>query len=256
MSKLSVENVSLQIKGNTILSDISASIKAGELIGIIGPNGAGKSSLLKCILGLVEYQSGFITYGGKNIVDIPLIERAKILAYSAQGAPVHWPLTVENIVALGRLPHMNPWRQLGKDDECIINTVLGKTDTEHLKHRSVMTLSGGERARVLLARTLSTDSKFIMADEPTASLDPSHQLQVLDILRDQSQNGKGVCIVLHDLSMASRYCDKLLLLHEGHLVAHGTPDEVLSDENLERVFSIKVSRWKDGGNSFLMPIKK
>lgn len=256
MSHLSVNNISLQINDITILQDISTSLNSGELVGLIGPNGAGKSSLLKAILGLVHIEHGSVNYNDQNINLLPLKERAKILSYSAQGAPVHWPLTVENIVTLGRLPHMHPWRTLSVGDAAIVQAALNETDTMHLKDRSVMTLSGGERARVLLARALATQANFLLADEPTASLDPSHQLQIMNILKIQAQSGKGVCVVLHDLSLASRYCDRLILLHEGRLVAEGTPEQVLTDERLDQVFGIKVSRWNDGDNCFIMPIEK
>lgn len=255
MSYLSVENISLEINGNAILKDISTSFKAGELVGLIGPNGAGKSSLLKAILGLVDYKGGAIRYDSKSLDGMTLRQRAKILSYYAQGAPAHWPLTVETIVALGRLPHMNPWRKLSEQDAAIVQRALKETDASYLKDRAVTTLSGGERARVLLARVLATEAKFMMADEPTASLDPAHQLQIMDILKDQAANAKGVCVVLHDLSLAARYCDRLILLHEGHLVADGSPEEVLSDERLDQVFGIKVSRWNDGENFYIMPAK-
>ena len=256
MSDLSVKNISLKINGNVILQDVSTSFKAGELVGLIGPNGAGKSSLIKAILGLVDYEGGAISYDGTPHGDMTLRQRAKILSYYAQGAPVHWPLTVETIVALGRLPHMTPWRKLSEQDAAIVQKALEETDTSYLKDRAVTTLSGGERARVLLARVLATDAKFLMADEPTASLDPAHQLQIMGILKAQAANNKGVCVVLHDLSLAARYCDRLILLHKGHLVADGIPEDVLSDKRLEEVFDIKVSRWNDGENSFISPIKK
>ncbi len=256
MSDLNVKNISLKINGSAILQDVSTSFKAGELVGLIGPNGAGKSSLIKVILGLVDYESGAISFDGKPLGDMTPRERAKTLSYYAQGAPAHWPLTVETIVALGRLPHMNPWRKLSEQDAAIVQMALEETDTSYLKDRAVTTLSGGERARVLLARVLATDAKFLMADEPTASLDPAHQLQIMDILKDQAANAKGVCVVLHDLSLAARYCDRLILLHEGKLVADGLPEEVLSDERLDQVFGIKVSRWNDGENSFISPIKR
>ena len=256
MSDLRVENISLEINGTAILQDITTSFKTGELVGLIGPNGAGKSSLIKTVLGLVDHKSGSISYDNKPVDEMTLRQRAKILSYYAQGARVHWPLTVETIVALGRLPHMNPWSKLSEQDAAIVQKALEETDTSYLKDRAVTTLSGGERARVLLARVLATDAKFLMADEPTASLDPAHQLQIMDILKDQAASAKGVCVVLHDLSLAARYCDRLILLHEGHLVADGSPDEVLSDERLNQVFGIKVSRWNDGENSYIMPAKR
>lgn len=253
MSTLTINSISLKIKDNDILKDVSTSLNSGEMVGLIGPNGAGKSSLIKAILGLLDSTSGSITLDGEDFSALPIKERAKHIAYAAQGAPVHWPLTVDNIVALGRLPHMNPWRQMSTQDKRIIMDVLLQTDTEHLKDRSVMTLSGGERARVLLARALATNADFLLADEPIASLDPAHQLQIMDILKAQSARGKGVCVVLHDLSLALRFCDRLILLHEGSLVADGTADEVLTNSILKAVFGISVSRWQDGGHSFIAP---
>lgn len=252
MSQLDVKNINLELGGSSILKNISATMKRGEIVGLIGPNGAGKSSLLKSILGLVDITNGEIHIDGQNISDLSLKERAKKLAYAAQGAPVYWPLTVEHIVGLGRVPHLNPWQKMSDEDHSHVERAMKETDCAHLKERSVTTLSGGERARVLLARVLATGAPYVLADEPVASLDPAHQLQVMDILKKLSRSDCGVMVVMHDLSLALRYCDKIILLDQGNLVGQDTPEVILSDENLERVFSIRASRWQDQNQNFLV----
>lgn len=253
MSSLEIKNISMDIEKTSILTDISASIKKGEMVGLIGPNGAGKSSLLKCILGLREIKNGTILIDDKNIEDLSLKERAKKLAYAAQGAPVYWPLTVENIVGLGRVPHLNPWQKLTTDDQISIDQAMERTDCASLKGRLVTTLSGGERARVLLARVLATAAPYILADEPVASLDPAHQLQVMNILKNLSRNDNGVLVVMHDLSLALRYCDRIIVLKDGAMVGQDTPEVILSDDMLADVFGIRASRWSDDGENFLTP---
>lgn len=253
MSSLEIKNISMDIDKTSILTDISASIKKGEMVGLIGPNGAGKSSLLKCILGLREIKNGTILIDDKNIEDLSLKERAKKLAYAAQGAPVYWPLTVENIVGLGRVPHLNPWQKLTTDDQISIDQAMERTDCASLKGRLVTTLSGGERARVLLARVLATAAPYILADEPVASLDPAHQLQVMNILKNLSRNDNGVLVVMHDLSLALRYCDRIIVLKDGAMVGQDTPEVILSDDMLADVFGIRASRWSDDGENFLTP---
>jgi iron complex transport system ATP-binding protein len=253
MSGLDIENVSLDLEGASILRNISVTVKSGEMVGLIGPNGAGKSSLLKCILGLVKMKTGKVMLDGQNIEELSLKERAKNIAYAAQGAPVHWPLTVENIVGLGRVPHLNPWQKLTSEDEKAINDALERTDSTSLKDRIVTTLSGGERARVLLARVLATGAPYVLADEPLASLDPAHQLQVMKILKNLTEAGSGFLVVMHDLSHALRYCDRIILLDEGEVIGQDTPENILSDENLSNIFGITATRWTDNGETFLIP---
>lgn len=252
MTMLTVDNVSLCVGEKQVLENISADLRAGELVGLIGPNGAGKSSLLKCILGLHELTSGSVCLGEQNILEIPHRALAKQQAYAAQGAPVHWPLNVEYVVGLGRAVHLNPWQKLGVEDKERVEQTLAMTDTLHLRDRAVTTLSGGERARVLLARALAAGTPLLFADEPIASQDPAHQLQVMEILKNQSLSGQGVMVVLHDLSLARRYCDRLILLHEGRLVGQGEPDKVLDDKNLQEVFGIEASRWENKNRDFLI----
>lgn len=252
MKCLQIENISLKLDSRLILKDISANLNRGEMVGLIGPNGAGKSSLLRSILGLVKIKSGKILIDDVNIEDLKLKERAKKISYAAQGAPVHWPLAAENVVGLGRVPHLNPWQKLSAEDEEIIEDAMAQTDCLSLKKRHVTTLSGGERARVLLARVLATTAPYILADEPVASLDPSHQLQVMEILKDLSKNNNGVMVVMHDLSLALRYCDRLILLNDGKMIGQGLPDVILNDENLAQVFGVRASRWSENGENYLI----
>ncbi|MBT5187886.1 MAG: ABC transporter ATP-binding protein [Kordiimonadaceae bacterium] len=252
MSGLIIKNVSLELGGASILKNISADVNRGEIVGLIGPNGAGKSSLLRSILGLVQMKSGEVFIDGTDLKDLSLKKRAQKMSYAAQGAPVHWPLTVEHIVALGRVPHLNPWQKLSVDDEIAIDYAIERTDCSSLRGRLVTTLSGGERARVLLARVLATGAPYVLADEPVASLDPAHQLQVMGILKNLSNNNHGVMVVMHDLSLALRYCDRIILLNEGQMLGQDTPDVILNDENLRDVFGIRASRWADNGEDFLI----
>lgn len=252
---LEARDIYVTIKDNAILKGVSITVPKGKLIGLIGPNGAGKSTLLRSILGLVIPQSGSILLDGEKLSDWTLKERAKKISYAAQGAPVHWPLDVRHIISLGRIPHLDPWQKISAADEQLIHQAMVKTDTLHLADRLVTTLSGGERACVMLARAIVSEADYLCADEPIASLDPYHQLQVMDILQGLAQEGHGVLIVLHDLTLAQRYCDDLVLLNQGEVLSSGDAGHVLTPENLDKAYHIKASRWQENGDSFLSPWK-
>ena len=254
---LVAKDICLSIKGHQILDHVSLSLPKGKLVGLIGPNGAGKSTLLRAILGLLDYQSGHITLEGEELSNWSLKERARKISYAAQGAPVHWPLTVEHIISLGRIPHLGPWQKIGPQDKDLIRQAMETTDTLHLADRLTTTLSGGERACVMLARAIVSEAEYLCADEPIASLDPYHQLQVMDILQKLArEKGHGVLIVLHDLSLAQRYCDELFLMQGGRLLAHGPAEEVLTEDNLDQAYHIKASQWQENGDSFMVPWKR
>ncbi len=252
MSGLKLEHVAVKLGGNQILDDVSFDVKAGEMVGLIGPNGAGKSTALRAMLGLIS-AGGDITVDGSQISDMDAKERARKIAYVPQGAPVHWPLTAERTVALGRIPHLTPWQEMTVADHTAVEQAMHQTDCWDFKDRLVTTLSGGERARVLLARTIAVGANYMLADEPTASLDPEHQLQVMDVLRSEAKRGVGVVIVMHDLSLAMRSCDKLVLLHKGRILAAGTPKDVLTDEHVATAFNVRMAKWNDGTSDYLVP---
>ena len=253
MSGLVFKDVDLDLGGSRILRGVSGAVTQGEIVGLIGPNGAGKSSLLRSILGLAKIGGGIVELDGADVLAMAPKARARLLAFAAQGAPVHWPLHVEKLVGLGRVPHLDPWRALSDADRVAIDNALEVTDCLHLRERIATTLSGGERARVLLARTIASGAPWLLADEPLASLDPFHQLQVMRILKEHARAGGAVMVAMHDLDLALRYCDKLILLHEGHLVDQGEPNDILNDANLREVFGVSASRWNIEGQSFLVP---
>lgn len=253
MTDLNINNLTVTIEDIQILSDVSLNIKRGNLVGLIGPNGAGKSILLKSILGLIEGAEGDITLDEKNITDWTIKERGQKIAYAAQGAPVHWPLTVGHLVSLGRIPHLTPWQSTNTEDQDLTLQAMKRTDVDHLAARNTTTLSGGERARAMLARAIVTGAEFLLADEPIEALDPYHQIKIMTILKELAIAGNGVLLVLHDLNFAQEYCDKLVLLNKGHVIASGAPSEVLTDTNLEKAYNIKAARIEKDGKNYLIP---
>lgn len=232
-------NLSLLRGKRKVLDNLSISLKQGQLTGIIGCNGAGKSSLLSLLSGYQQTQTGEVLYAGKSITNVTLAQRAKQVAFLPQGQGVHWPLPVERVVALGRLPHGSD-SQLSDADCLAIRQAMRWTNITHLAGRNVQTLSGGERGRVLLARALAIEASVLLADEPLAGLDPGCQLRLMELLQKLAMDGMAIALVLHDLDLATRYCDALYLLHEGRLLASGSPDEVLTGHNLGEAFGIKA----------------
>lgn len=253
MTILRAENINVTLDENRILSDVSLELGSGKLIGLIGPNGAGKSILLKSILGLIDGATGSISLDDKDINSWSLKERARKISYAAQGAPVHWPLTVGHLVSLGRIPHLSPWQSTSELDQKLTFEAMKKTDVDHLAPRITTTLSGGERARAMLARAIVAGAEFLLADEPIEALDPYHQIKIMEILKELAGAGHGVLLVLHDLNFAQKYCDELILLEKGKIIAKGKPQDVLSDENLEQAYQVKAVRMEKDGESFIIP---
>lgn len=239
MSLLEAVGISLQRNQQTLLEDIHLELHAGELVGLIGPNGAGKSSLLKILAGLQKPHRGSVKFQEQALTKLNVKERSQKLAWLAQGGSIHWPLTVERLVALGRLPHLSAWQQANAADQAAIDQAIQQTGIEHLRTRDATTLSGGERTRVLLARALAAEPLVLLADEPIAALDPGYQLQTLELLRAFSQEKRACLVVLHELSLAARYCDRLYLLKSGCIVETGSVAKVLSAENLKNVYHIE-----------------
>lgn len=250
---LEAEHLTVELGGTRILDDVSFDVAPGEVVGLIGPNGAGKSTLLRALLGLVPTRAGHVALGGASLDTMAPKARARLLAYAPQGAPIHWPLTVERLVELGRMPHIGPWQKLATEDFARVEAALAATETTHLRRRIVTSLSGGERAGVMLARAIAVDAPWLLADEPVASLDPYHQIEVMEILRELGKSGTGVVVVLHDLALAMRYCDRLVLIDHGKVVASGPPDKVLTASNLQEVYRVEVIEGDHQGEAFLIP---
>lgn len=217
------------------LSGVSATLEPGRITAICGPNGAGKSSLLQCLAGLLTPASGSVMLEGEPLAAMPPRARAKAIGYLPQSGEVAWDVAVRSLVALGRLPHR---------DVCTgpVEAALDALDLLHLADRPVSRLSGGERARALLARVMAGEPRWILADEPLAALDIAHQLHLLGHLRREADKGSGVVLVLHDLALAMNHADRVLVLDQGRLAAEGAPDGALSPEVIAQVWGVPA-RW-------------
>jgi len=248
---LRATHVSATLGGRRILDGVDLAVTAGEFIGVVGPNGAGKTTLLRAIAGLVP-AAGKIVLGEGPLAGLPLAERAKRLSYLPQGHLFHWPLPVADIVALGRLPR-GAGADLSVADRAAVERAMQATGVTEFAHRAVTTLSGGERARVALARVLATEAPLVLADEPTASLDPRYQLLVLDILKRHAAGGGAVVAVLHDLGLAGRYADRVVVIDQGRLVVDGHPADVLTRDLLADRFGVAAEIVALPGGTAIIP---
>lgn len=246
MVTLTLDAASVALGRRQVVRGVSATFHPGALTGIIGPNGAGKSTLARAMLGLIPY-SGRIALDGDEVAAMPRAALARRLSYLPQGQTLHWPLSVERLVGLGRLPHLGPMSRIAASDAEAIERALARADVLDLRERIATELSGGERARVLLARALAVEAPALVADEPLASLDPGHQIDVMELLKAEARSGATVIAVLHDLTMAARYCDRLVLMQCGALAADGAPADVLTPANLKTVYGIDARVEIDGG---------
>ena len=251
---LNVQNLGFAHGSTATLQGINATFEAGRLSVILGPNGAGKSTLLACLAGLRKPNSGAAKLGDEDITAMPAPTRAKRIGLLPQGAETHWAISSEALVALGRTPHMRG-AGTSADDRRAISAAMSATATEGFAHRPVTQLSGGERARVLLARVLAGEPEWILADEPLTNLDPGFQLDILHLLRQQAEAGKGVIAVLHDLQYAVRFADHLVLLHAGRIFAQGSVDDVITPANLAYVYGIDANLFKDEEGAVQLFIK-
>lgn len=253
MSGFSAHDIVVSFDGKAVVDHVDAAVQEGEVVGLIGPNGAGKTTLLRVLASLLRPENGDVLLGDRPILDFSARDRAKKIAYLPQGQSIEWPLSVIRLVSLGRLPHLSPWSDMQDEDRVAIEDAIHAADIDHLRDRTVTTLSGGERARALLARAVAGQPEFLLVDEPTASLDPGHQLTVMKLLRDRAHDGVGVIAVLHDLTLAARFCDRLILMHEGKVLADDDPETVLSDENLAKAFGITAIRGQSDDGFFIVP---
>lgn len=255
-TSIAIRGLSADLGGRAVLTGIGTTLRAGTLTGVIGPNGAGKSTLVRAMLGLVPTLQGTVTIAGRALATLSARDLARLVAYLPQGQTLHWPLNVERLVALGRLPHLGPMSRIGAQDRAAVYEAMVRADVTHLAGRTVTELSGGERARVMLARALAVGARAIVADEPLASLDPGHQIDVMELLAREARGGALVVTVLHDLTMAARYCDRLLLVDRGMLVAEGTPREVLTAERLRTVYGVTGHIDMAGPTPMVVPLAR
>ena len=235
----SLHEVTVAYDGRTVVGGVTLELTAGQIVGLIGPNGAGKTSLLKACASLVPV-SGRILLKDKPLTSWPRKRRARTVGYLAQERAVLWPVSAARLVALGRLPHLGPWDALPEADAVEVTGAMRATDILHLADRPVTELSGGELTRVLVARLMAGAPEVLLADEPVSGLDPAHALQVLKLFRDLAHGGRCVVVVLHDLTLAARFCDRLILMDAGAVAADGAPLDVLTPENLARCYGVRA----------------
>ena len=238
---LSARDVSVRLGGNSILKSVSFEARPGEVAGLIGPNGAGKSTLLRVLAGLLRPESGDV-----RIEDLPLKglnsgQRARRIAFMPQHDATH-PFTAIETVLMGRYAHLGRFELEGRQDREIALSAMARTDTAQFEDRQLDRLSGGERQRVILARALAQQANVILLDEPSASLDLRHRLSIMETLREEVASRQvAVVVALHDVSLASRYCDRLTLLYDGRVTAEGKPVEVLTQQNLRSAFGVETA---------------
>ncbi|WP_158892866.1 ABC transporter ATP-binding protein [Amycolatopsis anabasis] len=235
---LRLDRVSVVVNGSTLVRELSLEVPGGRIVGLIGPNGSGKSTALRCVYRALEPSGGTVWVGGTDLATIGLRESARSVAALTQEGGAEFDFTVEEIVALGRAPHLRGNQALSAWERALCRSAMTQLDVLHLADRGVLSLSGGERQRVLVARALVQEPRVLVLDEPTNHLDVRHQLELLSLLRD---SGLTVLVVLHDLNLAAAVCDRLGVLHRGSLVAAGTPAEVLTAELVRDVFGVAAT---------------
>jgi iron complex transport system ATP-binding protein len=236
---LTAKDITVRLGGRTVVDGANLTLAAGEMVALVGPNGAGKTTLLKALAGLVP-AFGTVELDGQPVTSIKPRDRARQLAYLPQGHSFSWPLPAGEIVALGRYPHADPFSQVSEKDRTAVAHAMEITGTKDFANRIVTTLSGGERARVALARVLATEAKIVLADEPIMSLDPRHQFVVMDVLRHAAQAGGAVLAVVHDLALAARYATRVLVLEKGRIVTDDKPAHALSPERIAAIFGVEA----------------
>ncbi len=232
---LHVEGVTWRVEEQTILRDVAVDVAAGELVGVLGPNGSGKSSLLRCIYRALKPDAGHIALDGDSVWDLDAREAARRTATVLQETPGEFEFVVWEMVLMGRTPHKSMFARENEEDHDLVESALAQVGMLSFAERSFATLSGGEKQRVLIARALAQQARFLILDEPTNHLDVRYQLEILDLVRGLQVT---TFTALHDLNLAATYCDRLYLMAEGEIVAAGTPEEVLQPALLREVFGV------------------
>lgn len=241
-ARLALQGIDLDRGGRRVLDGVDIELRSGEVLGIIGPNGAGKSTALRVMAGLQSPDAGAVLFDGQPLAAHAVVERARSIGYLEQSASVHWPLSVRAVVELGRLPWRGGWFGSDSGAAAAIDAAMQVADVGEFSSRLLSELSGGEAMRVMIARVLAGEPAIILADEPVAALDVNHQLQVMELLSERAHAGAAVVIVLHDLMLAARFCDRLVLMDRGRVVCSGSPAEVLDTDVLENTYGVEMHR--------------
>jgi iron complex transport system ATP-binding protein len=251
MNTLTVDRLIVRRGARSILSAIDLTFAAGSLTAILGPNGAGKSTLLSCMAGLLQPQQGSVEIDGACIATMRGPERARQIAFLQQTPEIAWPIDVETLVGLARIPHAGAASDA--QNRAAVAHAMQITATTQWAKRVVNHLSGGERARVLLARIFAGESRWILADEPFTGLDPAHQFEAVELLRAFTRQGGGVILTIHDLSLAARIADRIVVLNEGRIAADGLPAAALNPTLLREVYGVDTE-WLVAGTHRKTPL--
>ncbi|MCI3223776.1 ABC transporter ATP-binding protein [Streptomyces sp. NP-1717] len=235
--ELSLDGVTFALDGDTLVRDLSLHVGTGQIVGLVGPNGSGKSTALRCVYRALRPTGGTVLLDGRDLTSLTPRESARAVAAMTQDSSVDLDFTAEEVVSLGRAPHLRGNRTPSERERGLVTGTMARLGIGHLAHRGILTLSGGERQRVLVARALVQEPEVLVLDEPTNHLDIRHQLELLALLRG---SGPTVLVALHDLNLAAAACDRLAVLSRGRLVASGTPEEVLTAELLREVFGVRA----------------
>lgn len=247
---MKISYLSYKTNGKTIVDDISFEVKRNEFLGIVGPNGAGKSTLLRLLARIINPTGGRILFDGKDILEHEAKELYRKISFLPQTSYFDFPLSVLEVVLTGRYPYLGIFESESEEDIRRAEDCLSLVDMEGFSRRKVTTLSGGEQQRASIARVLAQGTDFIFLDEPSSHLDIHHKFALMELLRSLAQEGKGVVAVLHDLDLASRFCDRILVLENGRVSALGEPSHTLSEELLSSVFKVRGS-WDPGRGNLL-----
>jgi len=253
---LEMQGVSFAYEKDSVLKNLSLAIHRGEFVGIIGPNGSGKSTLIKLLGGFLPAASGTVYFDSRNILNVPRKTLARSIAWVPQEHHLAFPFRVAELVMMGRHPYLSPIRYEGEEDHRIASQAMQLTATASFADRRFNEISGGEKQRVLMAGAICQEPEMMLLDEPTASLDIKYQMEILNILKRLSeQNNITQVMAIHDLHLASKFCQRLILLKEGQIVQDGSPEQVLTESHLEAVYEtpVKVVRNQDDGSIYIFP---
>ena len=251
MSRLMIRNLNADLGGKPVLRGVSLEVGNGEFVGLIGPNGAGKTTLMRATAGLTP-SHGTLAIGGHE--RLTPAERARLLSYLPQEREIAWPVTVEKLVMLGRAPHLPAFASPGPRDIEAVAAAMRRMEVDAFAQRPATELSGGEKARVLIARALAQEAPLLMADEPAAGLDPAHQIALMRVFAGLAREGRSVVACLHDLGFAARWCTRLVLMDAGRIVADGTPREVLTVEHLSAIYNVTAFLGEDDSGPLVLPL--
>lgn len=253
MSTLTARGVEVRLGGKPVVAGVDAVFQAGTLTAILGPNGAGKSTFLACLAGLRKPDAGRVTLGDAGLLAMAARARARRIGFIPQTPEIAWAVETRILVGLGRTPFIGS-SGLSQEDAEAIDRAMKAAAVEDMADREVTTLSGGERGRVLIARALAGEPEWLLADEPLTGLDPGHQLDAGDLFRRMAhEEGKGVIVTLHDLSLAARIADRIIVMAAGRVLADGPPSQALSPEVMTRAYGVTV-RYAEGAGGPLIEI--